>query len=222
MLHDADWKGAGADLDKAVELLPLDPSARQWRAQYLMRVGRTDEALVEGKKAIDLDPRSASASVDLGWLLYLAHRYSDSIEQLKAAVALDANFAPAHWALGSAYEKAGQLDEAIKELQKAGSLAPGRAAYSAALGYTYARAGRLDEATQIFDRLRLAATREYVSPFDIALVAVGLDDRDTAFKWLAQAVTDRATAVASLAVDPRLDQLRSDSRFKDLLKRAGL
>lgn len=222
MSYDWDWRGAGVEYERAIELQPYDPSAHQLRADWLMDVGRSDEALAEARNATTFDPLSPSASLDLGWQLYLAHRYSDSIDQLKATIKLDPDSAAAHWALGAAYEKSGRLDEAIRELQTANTMSAGRPFYLAGLGYAYARAGRLVEARQVLDRLRASATREYVSPFDMALVAVGLDDRETAFKWLKEAVDDHATAVASLGVDPRFDGLRSDPRFKDLLKRIGL
>jgi len=222
MFDDWDWQGAGAEFDRAVASPSSDPVARQWRANWFMSTGRTDDALAEAKKAAGLDPQSLSASLDHGWQLYLAHRYSESTAQLQRTIKLRPDAATAHCALGWAYEKSGRLDEALRELQTATTTSGGKAFCLAGLGYTSARAGRPAEAKQILERLRATAAREYVSPFDIALVAVGLDDKETAFKALGQAVDDHATGIASLAVDPRLDPLRSDPRFRDLLKRVGL
>ena len=187
-----------------------------------MNVGRSEDALTESRTATRLDPLSVAAGVNLGWQLFLARQYSDAIDQLKAAIMLDPTLPVAHWALGAAYEKSGRLDDAVRELQSSMTMSKGKSLYLAELGYIYARASRPAEARQVLDRLRSTAGREYVSSFDVALVAAGLNDRETAFKWLTQAVDEHAPAVTTLGVDPRLDDLRVDPRFGNLLKRVGL
>lgn len=222
MFYDRDWKAAGAAYERAVTLRPDDPAAHVARAEWLMNLGRSEEALIESRTATRLDPLSVAASLNLGWQLFLARQYSDAVDQLKATITLDSNSAAAHWALGAAYEKSGRLEDAVRELQSVITMSEGKSLYLSELGYAYGRASRLVEARHVLDRLRSIAERGYVSSFDMGLVAVGLNDRDTAFKWLAQAVDEHAPGVATLGVDPRLDDLRTDPRFKDLLKRVGI
>jgi eukaryotic-like serine/threonine-protein kinase len=221
-VYERDWQGAGTEYQRAVALQPSDPAPRQWRSEWLMDVGRAEEALDEARTAVRLDPLSAGANLNLGWQLFLARRYPDAIDQLKATTKSSPNFAAARWALGMTLVETGQLDDAISAFKAATSAAPGKPVYLAGLAYANARAHRTAEATQLLGRLRAVSAREYVSPFDLALVALGLDDYPQAFESLRLAVDDHASALASLAVDPRLDALRSDPRFKDLLKRSGL
>jgi TolB-like protein/Tfp pilus assembly protein PilF len=221
-VYERDWPGAGAEYERAVALQPLDPAPRQWRSEWLMNVGRGDQALEEARTATRLDPLSAGASLNLGWQLFLARQYPDAIAQLKATIKSSPNFAAAQRALGMTYVEAGQFDEAMTAFKAAAATAPGKPVNLAGLAYANARAHRSAEGTQLLARLRAMSGREYVSPFDLALVALGLDDSKQAFDLLQQAVDEHASAVASLAVDPRLDALRSDPRFKDLLKRSGL
>ena len=216
--YDRDWPGAGAAYERAVALEPSNPSAHAARAEWLMIVGRSEDALTEARRAARLDPLSASASYTLGWQLYLARQYSDAIDQLKTTIALDPMVPAAHWALAAAYEKSGRLQDAIRELQDSSTTSPNRSAHLAELGYVYARASRAADARQVLQRLESTAGSSY----DIALVAAGLNDRETAFVRLEQAADEHVPAMTTVAVDPRFDDLRSDPRFKELLKRIGL
>jgi serine/threonine-protein kinase len=221
-IGERDWTGAGAEFERAVALQPSDPLPHQWRSEWLMAMGRSEEALAEARTAARLDPLSPAASLNLGWQLLLARQQPEAVTQLKATVAANPSMAAARWALGVSYAESGRLDDAIVELKAASAAAPGRTHYLASLAYAHAQAHHATEAAQLLARLRGLSAREYVSPFGLALVALELDDSAHALEWLGQAVDDHASAVTLLAADPRWDTLRSDSRFKDLLKRAGL
>ena len=187
-----------------------------------MATGRTEDAVAEARTAARLDPSSPEAALNLGWQLFLARQYPLAISQLTATLALRPGFGAARWALGVVYAETGQFDEALKELRAAPAGAPAKPLYIATLAYASARARRTAEATQLFGRLRAISGPEYVSPYDLALVALALDDAKQALELLQRAVDEHASATAWLNVDPRLDTLRSDSRFKELVKRAGL
>jgi tetratricopeptide (TPR) repeat protein len=220
MSYDWDWNGADLEYQRALELQPSNPLLHQSRATYLSNVGRTDDAIAEARSATTLDPQSLSARVVSGWSLNLARRYDEAVIEFKAALGLDPDSPAAHWALGVAYDGARRTGEALTELQSAARLSGNKPVYLAALGYAYGRAGQAADARQLLARLQ--ASREYVSPFDLALVAIGLNDRESAFKYLGQAVDDHASAVVSLGVDPRLESLRADPRFTALQQRVGL
>jgi hypothetical protein len=82
-------------------------------------------------------------------------------------------------------------------------------------------AGRCDEAHTALKQLNALSSRRYVSPYDIAMVHVGLQENDETFSWL-QRAEQRSLWLGYLAVEPQLDPLRSDPRFSDLLSRLGL
>jgi tetratricopeptide (TPR) repeat protein len=94
--------------------------------------------------------------------------------------------------------------------------------YLAGLAHAYALAGRRSDAEQVLQGLLERARQSYVSPFDIALIYTALGQKDTAFAWMTKAVAERSTWLVMSKWEPRLDPLRSDPRFQDLLRRIGL
>ena len=90
------------------------------------------------------------------------------------------------------------------------------------LGHAYAVAGRPSEARKILDDLHRLAEERYVLPYGFALIHVGLGEHDVALAWLEQAYEERNSWMPFIQVEPRLDPLRSDPRFQDLLRRMNL
>jgi hypothetical protein len=114
-------------------------------------------------------------------------------------------------------EAIASLDEAVKCMGGPVAIGVGAAAHG------YAMAGRLDEARRRVAELKDARSTRYVEPYGIALGCAGLGDRDGAIEWLEQAYREHSLWLALWAkVDPRLDALREDGRFQDLLRRLGL
>ena len=92
----------------------------------------------------------------------------------------------------------------------------------AKLGHGYAVAGKVSEAHTVLSHLRAISEHRYVSPYDVAMVHVGLKENDAAFDWLGKALEQRSLWLGYLSVEPQFDGLRSDPRFQDLLRRVGL
>jgi tetratricopeptide (TPR) repeat protein len=113
-----------------------------------------------------------------------------------------------------------QVPEAIVHLEDAVSLSGG-SNYRALLGRAYALAGERTKATDILNELKALSEERYVSPFDIAVVYVGLGDRNSAFEWLEEAYQQRVFRIIELTM-PMFDDLRSDPRCQDLVQRIGL
>jgi hypothetical protein len=61
-----------------------------------------------------------------------------------------------------------------------------------------------------------------VNPWGFALVYTGMGDKDRAFEWLDKAYDERSSDLPWIKADPRMDPLRSDPRYKELLLRLGL
>ena len=87
------------------------------------------------------------------------------------------------------------------------------------LGHVYAITGKNSEALAMLDELRQLSTREYVPAPSMAIAYAGLGEKDQAFAWLEKGYEERAFQMQWLTVEPRWDSLRSDPRFKDLVKR---
>jgi tetratricopeptide (TPR) repeat protein len=128
----------------------------------------------------------------------------------------------AHTGLGLAYVRKGMPERAVAEAQKARALSGSRPGIIALQGYVLARAGRRGEALKSLDDLRRLAGPGRPSPFLVALVYVGLEDNDRAFRWLEKALETRDWQLPMLKRDEIFAPLRSDPRFPALLDRLRL
>ena len=91
-----------------------------------------------------------------------------------------------------------------------------------ALGHAYSASGNRSEAEKVLAKLMEQSKKQYVSPFYVAIVYVGLGENDKAVDWLERAYADRSNAIVFSKVDPQLDRLRSTPRFQSLLHRLAL
>jgi len=217
--YDWDWAGAEKEFQRALELDPDNGLATSRYTVLLEATGRMDEALARVRRAQELEPASLIISSVVGRRFFYARRYDQALAELRRALELDPNFVQAHLYLGWVYERDRKFEEAIAELLKAYTLSDGESETAGALGHAYAVAGRTAEAEKIIASMKEQRSRRYVAPFDFALIYLGLGARDTAFEWLEKAYDDRSTWLFWIRVDPRLDPVRSDPRFRDLLKR---
>ena len=218
-LFERDWQEAEAGFKRALELNPNYGPAHQWYGVSLAGAGRLDEAVAQVKRAQQVDPLSLTINAVVGWMLYFAREYDKAIEQEKIVLEMDADFALAHRYLGLIYEQKGMYAEAISEFQKAEALSAARPLDSGSLGHAYAIAGKKAEARQILKRVSERSPQVYFPAHDVALMYLGLGEKDLAFDWLDKAFQERSPWLMHLNVDPRFDPVRSDPRFRDLIRR---
>ena len=145
----------------------------------------------------------------------LARDYQPAAEQALKALEMEPSFSPAHHTLGLAYQQLGQHQEAIAAFEKARERSGSHPAILAALGHAQATAGRKREASEVLGEMVALSKTNYISPFLFAVVSAGMGAKDAAFEWLATAVEERDVWLVWLKQEPRLDSLRSDSRFAE-------
>lgn len=220
VVQEWDWQRAGREYQRAIQLNPGYATAHQWYGMYLISLGRLDEALMELNTAQQLDPLSLAVNNDLGRALYYARRYDEAIEQYRKIIQLYPSSADAHLNLALTYAEKSVMESAIRELRTWANLSGDEP--QALLGYTYAVAGRGDEALRILGELEERAKTVRVSPVGMAVIHARLGNHNRAFALLEQAVQQRSPFVLFLKVHPRLDPLRSDPRFTQLLRQVGL
>jgi TolB-like protein/DNA-binding winged helix-turn-helix (wHTH) protein/Flp pilus assembly protein TadD len=220
-MEDWDFAAAEKEYRRAVELNPNYALAHQWLGNDLAIRGRSEEALEESRKAMALDPLSALYHASYGHRIAYARRFDDAAAECKKALELDANHPTASVYLGQIEEYRGLFPNAIVRFRKAYD-STGSPLHLANLAHAYARNGNRDEARNILDRLQTLAKIRYVSPYAIALVYIGMADRDRAFVWLQKAAAERSPSLTTLKVDPVFDDLRGDPRFVSLLRQIGL
>lgn len=218
---DWNWPAAERELKRSIELNPSYATAHRWLANCLTQQGRHEEALAEITRAHQLDPVSLITNSVVAYTLYMARRYDEAIEQEWKTLELDDQFVPAHWVLGMALVEKGNLREAIAEFQKAATL-DAHPIYPAALGHAYGVAGRRTNAQDVLVKLTTLSKQRDIAWNELALVYTGLGEKDKAFATLEIACKKHDSQLNWLKVDPRLDILRSNCRFQDLLHRMNL
>jgi serine/threonine-protein kinase len=220
--HEWDWSTAEAQFKYALELNPNYAVCHHWYSHFLTALGRTQESLSASRRCLELDPLDLVINIHLAWHHQFARQYEEAIEQCWKTSELHPNsFWPAYF-FGLAYEQQGQVDRAVEEFRNAVTMSGDVTFAAAALGHLYGTAGRIAAAKSIYDELSTRAKRAYVPAYDIALVCAGLGWKDQALENLSRAYRERSGWMTYLKVDPRLDPLRSDSRFIDLLHRVHL
>ena len=157
-----------------------------------------------------------------GWTYFHARQYLLAEKELKATLEIDRNFGNSYLQLGFVYERLGRYEESISYLNRAMEQMSGSAVPLSALGYALATSGKRPEALDILARLTKLSEQRYVSPYFLALVNTGLGDHEAAFKCLEKAIEVRDEWLIWSGTDPRLDDLRGDPRFTNLLRRVGL
>jgi TolB-like protein/DNA-binding winged helix-turn-helix (wHTH) protein/Flp pilus assembly protein TadD len=217
---DWDFASAGREFARGIELSPGYATGYEWYGWHLASLGRNGEAVAEVQKAASLDPLSLIISSDLAEELLIAHRYDEATEQTRKTINMDSFFAPAHYVLGQAFVQKHMYQEAIAELQKAIELSEGSTAFTANLAYAYAVSGRRDEAVKLLNDLKNRSRNGFSNAAEIALVYVGLDQKEQAMAWLEKAFEERFSPWVLMR--PTFDPIRSDPRFQDLLHRIGL
>ncbi|HVN75440.1 MAG TPA: protein kinase, partial [Thermoanaerobaculaceae bacterium] len=217
--YDWDFSGAEAEFRRALQLNPGSANAHHWYAHLLVVAGRPKESLEESQRALELDPLSPIMSVHLGWLLYYLRDYDRALEQLAKTLELDPTYGLAYWYIGLVKEQQGAFSEALAALRRSDELLKDNTVVKADMAHTLAVAGCRADAERALENLLALARRRHVNPFELALVYLGLGQNEAAFEWLERAYEARSDLMVYLRVDPRLDSVRSDPRFRELVRR---
>jgi len=219
MWYDCNFVVAEREFERSIELNPRYATAHAWFGVSLAMMGRYEEAYTELQRAIRLDPHSSAIHFASGFGHFFTRHHDQSIKHYEKAIDLDPSVAQAHAGLGYAYLCKSMREPAIAALRKALELSPGASFYLACLGEAYAAAGYRDEAQKILDQLSELSKQRYVTPYFVGRIYAALGNNDEALRWLETAFRERAVWIACLKTDPRLDDLRPDSRFQDMLRR---
>jgi tetratricopeptide (TPR) repeat protein len=193
-------------------------------------MGRFDEGAAEAKRAQEVDPLSPSMCIYAAWNFYHARQYDRSIEEAQKAIDLDPNVSMAYNVMVRAFAEKKMCRQAIEMGQQAKVISEQKGLQMskehpfslASLGYAYGVAGQTYEARQILDELKGLSTKGYISPNHLAVVHAGLGEKDQALEYLEKTYQERDEMQRFIRLSPIFDNLHSDPRFIDLLRRVGL
>lgn len=222
ILHnfDWDWDGAREEFERAIVLSPGNSTAYQWYGFYFATMGRLDEAIHWQKKGLEKAPNSAVTLASLGRMYYYKRDFAKAIEYLERALERDRNFLPSTILLGGIYTQLGRLDEATQIFEAGRVVTQGAAVFEAGMGAVHAASGNDVAAQSIIHQLEARET--YVPSYYLAAIYTKMGAFDRAIDALEEAVGERSEAVLYIGVDPWLDDLRAEPRFRELLRRIGI
>ena len=216
--YEWDWQAAEKYFQQALDLDPKNADARYAYAHLLATSGRHDRALAEIKLARELDPLSLRTNAAEGQFFFFAKDHENALDRLRRTIDLDQSFWLSHLFISRVYTEKGMHPEALAEAEKAAELS-GNSQSHAYRAYALAKWGKLSEARAVLAELLKSSTETYVPPYNIALAYNAVGERETALDYLEKAFSERDVRLVFLKVEPQWDQLRSESRFVDLIKR---
>jgi TolB-like protein/DNA-binding winged helix-turn-helix (wHTH) protein len=225
MQYDWDFAGGEAEFKKSFELDPNDATARQWYADDIAMVGgREQEAIAEVNRAHELDPLSPVISRVVGSVFGWTRHFDEAIAVCSKLAKDDPTFAIAHDCLAQEYWGKRMYPQVIEEWRIFGQLSgfPGDIESAAAMERGFQSAGWKGALTKLIEYRIAQRKTAYYSAFLIATFYAELGDKEHAFAWLNTAYRERDWLMISLKTHFRLDSLRSDPRFAELVRKVGL
>jgi tetratricopeptide (TPR) repeat protein len=222
IFYDHDWRGAEIELRRAIDINPGAALMHQRYGSYLTFLGRFEESLTETRLAQELDPLGLQNSVNLATTLSLMKRHDEAIHLFHHILELEPNHRTARYGLGCAFRRQNNFSAALSEFEKLRRIESDSDLALGSVGHILALSGNRTAAESILRELHEMAEGRYISPYSIAIIHIGLDNKDEAFDWMEKLYGDRNDWLVWLRVGPEFNPLRSDGRFDSLLRRVGL
>jgi len=219
--YEFDWIGGEKEFRRAIELNPNYATAHQWLASVFEQTKRFDAAQAEIKRASDLDPLSPIIAVNVAFDLWESRRYDEALKQFERTLLLHPDFTVAQQGLCWTYSAMGKSELAITACRKSLDLTKG-AWDKGRLSMVLGSAGHTDEAKKLLQELQTESSQRYIPKMALALAHLGLNQKEEALAMIEQDVAEHGYWVGSMGVEPEFDELRSEPRFKALIKRANL
>ena len=221
-MYDFDWAPAEKAFQRAIAYNPGYSVAHEWYAIYLALSGRKKEALDEISCALDTDPLSLQINTASIQVQYFVGDYDKAIDCGLKTLDLDPSFSTARIFLAMAYQKAKLFKKALKEAQRAATFSSDKAAILGCIGGCWASLGEENESFRIIKRLKQLARNRYVPAFVLAWIYMHLRIGDKTLEYLEQAYAERSSYLSVIGVEPGMNFLRGEARFKNLRSKIGL
>jgi len=219
-IYDWDWAGAEEEFKRAIELNANSKDAHYEYALFLCRMGKADEGLIEIKRARELDPLSETVNAVAVWVYCFNRQHDQAIEQGQKALKLNPKSAIILEKLAEAYLRQGFYKEALAVYET--DLVDLNRFQLGFLGCAYALSGMRDKALKILGELQAQQQRGDYSKEIIALIYIGLGEKNEALTLLENACNEHSIFLIHFMLDPLFDPLRAEPRFQALLKKMRL
>ena len=221
---DWDWKKAGREFQRAVQLDPKSVAVYCLRATHLVSIGKTEDAANDARRVLEMTAAGPSPLIasHAAKILYVAGKFDESEELLLRTEEIAPDFYMAHWQLGLLYGAKGDFAAARSSMKAASRLSPGSPIMIAGLGWINALEGRVDSALEIASQLQVLGRHQYVPSTDLAIIYGALGRMEVAFHWLERALRERSVILPWLGVWPPFQPLFCDPRSAAILEKMAL
>lgn len=216
------WSAAEKHYKRAIAINPSYATAHQWYSEFLVAMGRYDEAIVQARLAEEVDPLSPAVLVSASVAFQVTGRYDEARVRCSKAIELNPRFARAYSGRAASALYQGKASEAIEDMRMAVTVSDSGDEYRAYLGFLYGQSHQENRAREILRSLISPSPPRYVPPYFVAVVYAGLGESDNVFLWLDRALEERSYVLECMKYDIYWDQLRKDARFIALTRKVGL
>lgn len=221
LLYDWNWAEAGNLVKRALDLNPNYYFAHECYSNFFAAQGIFDKALSEIIQAEELDPLAPRAKLMTAWTQYQARNFSEAVNKAEQANEMQANFPQGLLHLGNALAHSGNAKMAIETLRECLRIWKNSALPRYMLCYALAADGQIAEARKILDELKNIAENGYVKPYFMAMAYASIGENDKAFEWFEKSVEERDDWMLWFGTEPKLDGLRKDERYFEILKKTN-
>jgi TolB-like protein/tetratricopeptide (TPR) repeat protein len=222
LMHDWDFDGSAREFETALRINPEHAPARLWRGIYFSVCGQHRRATAEVAKARELEPLSASVTAAAAMAHYFARQFDQATRLLKEALELEPDLVLAHEGLGHVFIQQHSWKNALSQLEAALAQTRFGGSMMAAIAYALARQGNVSRSRAMLKRIIRLEAKGETSAVSVAIAYAGLRDRDNALQWLRRACQQRSGKLVYLKANPIFDDMRSDKRVREILRRIGL
>jgi hypothetical protein len=216
-----DFSAAGPEWKRALELDPNDPDGLAMYSQFLLNMGRSDEAMAQIDRALSLDPFNVTIHAFRAIVLRFARRFDEAAKEARKALAMEPGNAVALPNLHLALAAKGLHKEALAAIRDYLALVYGVPDPGPRLDRGFVEGGFGAAAKQAAELLAPRATKGDALPTDVAMLYVLAGEKVQPLDWLERAYQTRDPSVTYLR-DPVYDPLRSEPRFQSLMQQMKL
>ena len=213
------WNAAAAEVyfRKAVKANPQYANAYHWYSESLIMRKQFEESAREIKIALEIEPYSPIINTQLAIDYIYKGKLKNAVDQLNKTLTFDSTFSITHFRLATAYIGLKQYNDAEHHLRIATELAPGNTRFLSTLGFAKSLAGKRDEAKKIQQDLLSQMKNKYVPAYDMAVISLGLGEKQEALQYLEQAYMEREPWMPFIGVNPLFGSLKVDHQFQELV-----
>jgi tetratricopeptide (TPR) repeat protein len=208
-----------AELDRALELATTGRATRQWSLMYHALNGDYGQAEEIGKKLLEAEPTFFPARTFLAEVYREDGKYAEAIREQEKVLEQDLTNLIAITYLSRAYIDQGNLPPARATLERARP--EHRQNYSIRVSWALllAREGKRAEALKEMDAevQKFADVHVFTTAEGAAFYAL-LGENQKALEWLDRAVRNGDERAKWFERDPRLENIRHEPRFKQILE----